>query len=318
VDAVPRNILKKVDFKIGELKYGELECTDEPSSNQIAEVNNLNKTRLAAWIRPRHSFEEDTTNGENEEEEEAVSNVESEDVNGHEEEKDDVSEVSLNQTPAAALTSPSTANKTTQIAYRDFREILGDGITESEVQTDIRMIHELQAPSKYESFKLQQAAAVKMARFETREVQTDQTGPMHAPLSTQSSVEEEPNAPIDRNKLGKRVRRHVKPGCSIAVLPSSEIIIVDPEANVLTVLDRRGKFRFGMSNGNKPCTETGHSPQATQPPTSLFAHLAKLERGIRIATPQGNLIIKLENEAAPPPQAVDTNGGEEVSTGVNE
>jgi hypothetical protein len=189
-------------------------------------------------------------------------------------------------------------DKATQIGHRDFREILGEKIKESEVQTDIRMIHDLQAPNKFEILKKQQSLT---SRFETKECQTDPmpyANPNHPPLSSQLSVEDDPNAPIDRNKLGKRVRRYVRPGCSIAVLPTSEIIIVDPEANFFTVLDRRGKFRFGLSNTNKPCTETGHQ---TQPTTqSMFNHLPKLEKGIRINTPQGNLIIKLENEPQQP------------------
>jgi hypothetical protein len=307
VSPVPKNILKKVNFKIGELNFGELACEDDTEGVEAP------RPPLCAWMKPKYSFD-DEENG---------SNIESEDTNALEEEKEVEENGEEEKTKNEEI---GKSNKATQIAHRDFREILGEGITESEVQTDIRMIHELQAPSKYESFKMQQAMEKKAARFETREVQTDQSGPaaaaaassQHPPLSTQSSVEEEPNAPIDRNKLGKRVRRHVKPGCSIAVLPSSEIIIVDPEANCLTVLDRRGKFRFGMSNSSKVCSESGHSQQAQQPTTSLFGHLAKLERGIRIATPQGNLIIKLENEAPAPAPVVQvevpTNGGGETST----
>ncbi len=303
VAPVPRNILKKVKFKVGELKYGEL-VTEDDGNGEESQSSEPKKPPLCAWMKPKYSFEE----------EDYASNIESEDTNGLDEEKEDPEEQHEKKKDEVTMVS-----KTTQIAYRDFREILGDGIAETEVQTDIRMIHELQAPSKYESFKMQQAMEKKAAKFETREVQTDHSGSIsqHPPLSTQSSVEEEPNAPIDRNKLGKRVRRHVKPGCSIAVLPSSEIIIVDPEANCLTVLDRRGKFRFGMSNSSKACTESGHSSQAQLPTAGLFGHLAKLERGIRIATPQGNLIIKLENEAPPPPPPVQTEtptNGSETNT----
>lgn len=176
------------------------------------------------------------------------------------------------------------------------REILGGMIRETEVQTDIRMIHDLVPPSKFDRTKTQTSTSVKA---ESKTTQTDlQPSPStssssNPTLSTQSSVEEDPTAPVDRNKLSRRVRRHVKPGCSIAVLPSSEIIIIDPESNMMSILDRRGKFRYGMSNSKQPCTESGN---ATSFGSVSLSNLPKIDRGIRIHTPQGNLIIKLENE----------------------
>lgn len=169
------------------------------------------------------------------------------------------------------------------------------------------MIHELQPPNKFQLMK-QDSRLSMLNKSETKEIQTDPvtfaTGTVsgatnpNASLSNQSSLDEDSSAPVDRNKLGRRVRRHVKPGCSIAVLPNSEIIIIDPESNCITVLDRRGKFRYGMSNSNKPCTEAGHQPNSTQLGNVTFGGLPKLERGARIKTPQGTLIIKLENETS--------------------
>ena len=277
---------------MGELNFGRLaDSTEPPSNEQLTKMNSLNKdsyesevtaaSGIAASIKAKY-FSLD-------------SNIDIEfGVNGKNQENDveDSSDEANGYEPKTLVSN--FADKTTQIGYRDMREILGERIRETEVQTDIRMIHELQAPNKLAIMRQQQSLS---SRSDTKEVQTEQSGPTapHPPLVSQSSVEEDPNAPIDRNKLGKRVRRHVKPGCSIAVLPSSEIIIVDPESNCMTVLDRRGKFRFGISNANKPCTESGH-PSAIAANSSAFVHLTKLERGIRIATPQGNLIIKLENE----------------------
>lgn len=189
-------------------------------------------------------------------------------------------------------------DKSTQISYRDMREIVGHAIRETEVQTDIRMIHDLVPPNK---FDLNKSAAAKTIKTDTKTTQTDAMPAAAATvaasntptLSTQSSVEEDPSAPVDRNKLSRRVRRHVKPGCSIAVLPSSEIIIIDPESNMVSILDRRGKFRYGMSNSKQPCTESGN---VTSFGSVTLNNLPKIDRGIRIHTPQGNLIIKLENE----------------------
>ena len=195
-------------------------------------------------------------------------------------------------------------DKSTQITYRDMREIVGNLIRETEVQTDIRMIHELVAPNKFDRLKSNSSSSSSsnLPKTDTKSTQTDAVstpattttnGSSNPPLSTQSSVEEDPNAPVDRNKLSRRVRRHVKPGCSIAVLPSSEIIIIDPESNMMSILDRRGKFRYGVSNSKQPCTESGN---VTAFGSVSLSNLPKIDRGIRIHTPQGNLIIKLENE----------------------
>lgn len=189
-------------------------------------------------------------------------------------------------------------SKSTQINHRDMRQIMGDGIRETEVQTDIRMIHDLVPPSKIEVQRLERRNTI---RQDSKETQTDeQASPSNMPLSSeknssrgvlssQSSLDDDPSVPVDRVKLGRRVRRHVKPGCAIAVAPNSEIIIIDPEANSMTILDRRGKFRYGLSNSNKPCNESGHQGTSTLPGNS-----PKLDRGLRINTPQGTLVIKLE------------------------
>ena len=179
------------------------------------------------------------------------------------------------------------------------REIVGNIIRETEVQTDIRMIHDLVPPNKFDKLKSLNSATT--TKTDSKTTQTDtlpsssssSSTPSNPTLNTQSSVEEDSNAPVDRNKLSRRVRRHVKPGCSIAVLPSSEIIIIDPESNMMSILDRRGKFRYGLSNSKQPCTESGN---ATSFGSVTLSNLPRIDRGIRIHTPQGNLIIKLENE----------------------
>ncbi len=79
--------------------------------------------------------------------------------------------------------------------------------------------------------------------------------------------------------MSRRVRRHVKPGCLLSVLPmNSDIIIIDPDSNSITILDKRGKHRYGIANSQFKDT------------------YGKLDRGVRFQTPQGILTIKLEND----------------------
>ena len=205
-------------------------------------------------------------------------------------------------------------NLGTQISPRDYREIVGDLIAEREIQTDIRMIHELAVPN-YRDRNFRPLSTLS-SRTESKYVQTEQTddsstasatqSSRRPTLSSQSSVDDDantspPNTPVDMNKLSRRVRRHVKPGCLLSVLPmnryihldyfvlfisitisfitlSSDIIIIDPESNSIIILDKRGKHRYGISN------------------SQFKEAYGKLDRGVRFQTPQGILTIKLEND----------------------
>ena len=268
LDPLPRNINKKVIFVPGKVELGKL---IEPELNRVSTERVVSPPSVTT----------NTTTTQKE-----TSPIESD---------ENIFQDATNEDENKS----SQEDKTTQIGHRDLREILGDKIKETEVQTDIRMIHELQAPNRFlERDKPSQSKSTLASRTDSKYCQTEGT---HPTLSNQSSVEEDSNsnAPVDRNKLGRRVRRHVKPGCSIAVLPDSEIIIIDPESNTLSILDRRGKFKYGMSNSNKPCTETGHQSNVLELGKAAFGNLPKLDRGIRIMTPQGTLVIKLENESQP-------------------
>jgi hypothetical protein len=301
LESLPRNILKKVCFIPGSVDLGK-----------ITEVG-------SALLEKKTIFNTDS--------------IEDEDKNSNKnnnttiieenEEFDDVEESTLemlnNNDNNKINNGVTSKDESTQIFYRDYRDICGDKIKETEVQTDIRMIHELvnhrsifERPkdlpkSPYElktDSKLTQTDSEMLtssnsnSNISLSSNSTSSLNKENATLSAQSSIEDDSNAPVDRNKLGRRVRRHVKPGCSIAVLPNSEIIIIDPESNCVTILDRRGKYRFGMSNSNKQqsLNEQGQQQPPTPPYPNPFSHLAKLEKGARIMTPQGTLIIKLEHD----------------------
>ncbi len=92
---------------------------------------------------------------------------------------------------------------------RDIRELKGDTIDSTESQTDIRMIHELQAPNPWLSQRDQAPQRSTLAsRTESKEIQTDAdflTNPLNEnqrSMSNQSLTDEDSNAPVDRNKLG--------------------------------------------------------------------------------------------------------------------
>lgn len=306
LDPVPRNIQKKVIFVPGNVDLGKL---IEPELNRSSPAREIILPSVAAATTTliKHSSPVESENFQDasndvDEDETAIKDLNIDEKIDYDDQDQD---------------EPTSKEKSTQIGYRDMREIAGDRIKESEAQTDIRMVHELQAPNRFLERDKPAQRPTLASRTDSKYVQTD---PVSNPtLSSQSSLDEDSNsnAPVDRNKLGRRVRRHVKPGCSIAVLPDSEIIIIDPESNCLSILDRRGKFKYGMSNSNKPCTETGHQSNTQQLGQAAFGHLQKLERGIRIMTPQGTLVIKLENEAANPVIVNSSSSADLASSSTN-
>ena len=251
LEPLPKNIFKKVMFVPGSVDMGEIK---DPNG----EVDNESHHKLFNSLRSGSTMSSDIE-GEEEEEEKLL--------------RDD---------------------KGTQITNRDFREIVGNLITEREIQTDIRMIHELAVPNYRD--RSSRPLSTLFSRMENKYIQTDEevaasstpatTTTRRPALSSQSSVDEDkeanaspPNTPVDMNKLSRRVRRHVKPGCLLSVLPmNSDIIIIDPESNSITILDKRGKHRYGISN------------------LQFKETYGKLDRGVRFQTPQGILTIKLEND----------------------
>lgn len=259
LDPVPRNIFKKIMFVPGNVDLGDIKDPNEEHADKFSLTVNEDKE----VFRGGRSGSTGSSYAD-------ASDDEKETVKGSD-------------------------DKATQITPRDSREIAGDKIVEREVQTDIRMIHELATPNFRDRFARTQSTTL-ASRMDNKSVQTDEineavttaAGASRPKLSSQSSVDDETpsssstsnNAPVDMNKLSRRVRRHVKPGCLLSVLPmNSDIVIIDPESNAITILDKRGKQRYGIAN-------------------QQFKEMyGRLDRGVRFQTPQGILTIKLENDA---------------------
>lgn len=253
LDALPKNIFKKIKFVKGFVNFGELKNPDDETiEGQNDEEDYYEET---SYKRNGNSNETSFVDAEEED-----------DVEVEDEE------------------SAITHEKSTQITNRDYREIQGENIKEKEIQTDIRMIHEL-APPQRDRYSRNQNNTLAM-RTDSKYTQTESSNDSEIAsrqiLSSQSSMDDESgsnNLPVDMNKLSKRVRRYIKPGCSIAVIPvSSDIFIIDPDANSLVILDKRGKLKY-ISSGLQ------HNRENWQ----------KLEKGVRYQTPQGILTIKLES-----------------------
>ncbi|CAF0755964.1 unnamed protein product [Didymodactylos carnosus] len=94
------------------------------------------------------------------------------------------------------------------------------------------------------------------------------------------------------NKLSRRVRRLLKPTCSVAVLPNTDVIILDCEQNLASILDKRGKFKYCFS----PEPNLDRKSLAVAGFSSVAQVSSERSKVVRIPTPQGLLCIKLKGE----------------------
>ncbi|CAF1106114.1 unnamed protein product [Adineta steineri] len=98
------------------------------------------------------------------------------------------------------------------------------------------------------------------------------------------------------NKLSRRVRRLLKPTCSVAVLPNTDVIILDCEQNLVSILDKKGKFKYCFTSDVSTAEQKGFAVGGFSSTASISNAPAGANRTVRIPTQQGLLCIKLKNE----------------------
>jgi len=98
------------------------------------------------------------------------------------------------------------------------------------------------------------------------------------------------------NKLSRRVRRLLKPTCCVAVLPNTDVIILDCEQNLASILDKKGKFKYCFTSDVPAAERKGFAVAGFSSTASISSAPAGSNRTVRIPTQQGLLCIKLKNE----------------------
>jgi hypothetical protein len=136
---------------------------------------------------------------------------------------------------------------------------------------------------------------------------TNDLNPENGPLSP-SIVETSSSAPPgissdnisniydQSNKLSRRVRRLLKPTCSVAVLPNTDVIILDCEQNLASILDKKGKFKYCFTSEIPTAERKGFAVSGFSSTANVSNAPAGSNRTVRIPTQQGILCIKLKNE----------------------
>ncbi|UJR13262.1 hypothetical protein I4U23_000282 [Adineta vaga] len=123
----------------------------------------------------------------------------------------------------------------------------------------------------------------------------DENGSL-SPSLTSLSSENASNMYDQSNKLSRRVRRLLKPTCCVAVLPNTDVIILDCEQNLASILDKKGKFKYCFTSDIPTAEQKGFAVGGFSPTASVSSAPAGSSRTVRIPTQQGLLCIKLKNE----------------------
>ncbi|KAL7668984.1 hypothetical protein ACOME3_009660 [Neoechinorhynchus agilis] len=107
-------------------------------------------------------------------------------------------------------------------------------------------------------------------------------------------------------RLTRKVRRILKRNCTLAVLPNSDIMVLDPETNSLSILDKKGKIKyFVFDNRNDAINSNVEKNDVLNGNNSAYVGVGGFheisisdanDKAVSLKTPQGNLVIKLENE----------------------
>jgi len=98
------------------------------------------------------------------------------------------------------------------------------------------------------------------------------------------------------NKLSRRVRRLLKPTCSVAVLPNTDVIILDCEQNLASILDKKGKFKYCFTSEIPVAERKGFAVSGFSSTANISNSSTGSNRTVRIPTQQGLLCIKLKGE----------------------
>ncbi|CAF1397426.1 unnamed protein product [Adineta ricciae] len=130
----------------------------------------------------------------------------------------------------------------------------------------------------------------------TTSLPIDENGSLSPAPSSSTSTENTTNIYEQSNKLSRRVRRLLKPTCSVAVLPNTDVIILDCEQNLASILDKKGKFKYCFTSDIPTAEQKGFAVANFSSTANVSSAPAGASRTVRIPTQQGLLCIKLKNE----------------------
>ncbi|UJR34103.1 hypothetical protein I4U23_021512 [Adineta vaga] len=275
LDPLPENICMRLDFQPGQLHLGTL---------KICEMTPVDDDEREGEI---EEDDEEEVEGEEEEEEENQEEREEEEEEGdtkEHEEEEQKKEIDINADKTIANPEP-------------IKTFVSIAIQTDDVTTTTQSIQTVDETPPTNEFTFENGAAPRSS------LPAEENGSLSpTALATSSSAPPAPssegigNIYDQSNKLSRRVRRLLKPSCSVAVLPNTDVIILDCEQNLASILDKKGKFKYCFTSEIPAAERKGFAVAGFSSTANISNAPAGSNRTVRIPTQQGILCIKLKGE----------------------
>ncbi|CAF1660127.1 unnamed protein product [Rotaria magnacalcarata] len=309
LDPLPENICMRIDFQPGQLTLGTLkicevtpidddECEGELEEEEEVVVEEegggAGEEQQHKQVGQHMVLEEEAEEEEEEEGEEDDDNddeeEEEEDDNDDEEEQEDHTE----NDEKNQINNKIDYNNINSKSNKTFASI---AIQTEDVETTTQTVQTMDISFSTNDLNFENG------NLPTSLVPTDENGSL-SPTNIETSSSAPPVISSDMNtniyeqsnKLSRRVRRLLKPTCSVAVLPNTDVIILDCEQNLASILDKKGKFKYCFTSEIPPTERKGFAVSGFSSTASVSAAPAGSNRTVRIPTQQGLLCIKLKGE----------------------
>ncbi|CAF4700103.1 unnamed protein product [Rotaria socialis] len=297
LDPLPENICMRIDFQPGQLTLGTLkicevtpidddECEGELEEEEVVEGGGggAEEEQQHEQVGQHMVLEEEAEEEEEEEEDE-----EDDDDNEEEEEEDHTENDEENK-----INNKIDYNNVNSKSNKTFSS---KAIQTEDVETMTQTVQTMDISFSTNDLNFENG------NLPTSLVPTDENGSL-SPTNIETSSSAPPAISSDvntniyeqSNKLSRRVRRLLKPTCSVAVLPNTDVIILDCEQNLASILDKKGKFKYCFTSEIPPTERKGFAVSGFSSTASVSAAPAGSNRTVRIPTQQGLLCIKLKGE----------------------
>jgi len=272
LDPLPENICMRLDFQPGELNLGTL---------KICEMTPVDDDEREGELEEEEEEEE-------EEEVEPEEPEEPEDIEEeHEVEEQEEEEQQKSRSPSGSINNQ----------FEAVKEFVSIATQTDQFETTTQSVQTID-----ESFSTNDSS-FENGSHPNSPLPIEENGSLSSMIQSSSSsvpptgsTDGNPNIYEQSNKLSRRVRRLLKPTCSVAVLPNTDVIILDCEQNLASILDKKGKFKYCFTSDIPAAERKGFAVSGFSSTANVSSSPAGANRTVRIPTQQGLLCIKLKGE----------------------
>ncbi|CAF1098563.1 unnamed protein product [Adineta steineri] len=292
LDPLPENICMRLDFQPGQLHLGTL---------KVCEMTPVDDDEQEGEIEEEEEGEEVEGEGEGEEGEREEGERQAEEEEEEEEREEEVGDEIKEEEQEVEIEDENKSTnddaENTNTNSEPIKTFASIAIQTEDVSTTTQSVQTTEETSSTHEFNFENGTAPR-SPLPVEENGSLSPTALATSTSAPASISSDSNGNIyeQSNKLSRRVRRLLKPTCSVAVLPNTDVIILDCEQNLASILDKKGKFKYCFTSEIPATERKGFAVSGFSSTASISTASAGSNRTVRIPTQQGILCIKLKGE----------------------